>query len=171
MADHLLDGEHLVLRAHRHWVLLARSLWLPVALLTIAFVGDEALAGRVSLDIRVTFTLVALALAGLVAIVTWLQWAATSLTVTDQRVLLVSGVFSRVSKVIALDRVQDVSTRQGLTGRMLGYGTVEIDAAGTGGAETLDHVPRPAAVRDEIYVQSERLRRPPGPGAAAAPST
>src|SRR5205823_1864513 len=70
----------------------------------------------------------------------WLRWAEDSLTVTDQRVLLEEGVLVRSSRVIPLHRVQDVSTTQTLLGRILGYGTVEIDAAGTGGSERFAYV-------------------------------
>ena len=90
--------------------------------------------------------------------VAWIQWTANSFTLTDQRVILDAGFFNRSSKVIALDRVQDVSTRQGIPARLLGYGTVEIDSAGPSGAEVLDHVPGPHHFRDQVFVQAERLR-------------
>jgi hypothetical protein len=52
-----------------------------------------------------------------------------------------------------------------LLGRMLGYGRVEIDAAGAQGAEVLDHLPNPGAFRDQVFMQSERRR---GPAASPA---
>jgi uncharacterized membrane protein YdbT with pleckstrin-like domain len=64
-----------------------------------------------------------------------------------------------LSKVVPLDRVQDVSTRQSLLGRMSGYGTIEIDAAGPTGTEVLDYVPHPDELRDQIFAVSETLRR------------
>lgn len=162
MADKLLPGESLVAAVHRHWVVLVKQFAFPVALLAIAVIVDLAVAGA-SRDLKTVITLAALALAGLWAIVVWIQWASVSFTLTDQRVILTAGVFSRATKVIALDRVQDVSTRQTLLGRMLNYGRVEIDAAGASGAEYLDHVPGPGEFRDEVFVQAERRR-----GTAAA---
>jgi hypothetical protein len=41
---------------------------------------------------------------------------------------------------------------------MLGYGRVEVDAAGAQGAEVLDHLPNPGVFRDQVFVQSERRR-------------
>lgn len=160
-----MPGESLVRSAHRHWVLLLKELLFPVALLVLALVVDGAV-GALRQDVKVVLTLGALALGGLWAIVVWWQWASASFTITDQRVLLLSGVISRTTKVIALDRVQDVSTRQTILGRLLNYGTVEIDAAGVGGAEVLDHVPDPGDFRDEVFVQAERRR---GAAFAAAP--
>jgi hypothetical protein len=52
-------------------------------------------------------------------------------------------------------------------GRMLGYGRVEVDAAGAQGAEVLDHLPNPGAFRDQVFMQSEKRR---GGGPAAAPA-
>jgi uncharacterized membrane protein YdbT with pleckstrin-like domain len=61
--------------------------------------------------------------------------------------------------VIPLDRVQDVSTSQTVLGRILGYGTVEIDTAGTAGVETFGYVSRPDRVRDQVFVLSDRPGR------------
>jgi len=103
-------------------------------------------------------TLGAIAIAGLWLIVVWIRWQATSYTLTDQRIKIETGVFGRQSKMIPIDRVQDCTTRQSLVGRMLGYGRVEVDAAGAQGAEVLDHLPNPGIFRDQVFVQSERRR-------------
>ena len=160
-----MSGESLVRTAHRHWIVLVKQLLFPAALVVLAFVVDAAV-GALGRDPKLVLTLGALAVAGLWAIVVWWQWASASFTITDQRVLLLSGVINRTSKVIALDRVQDVSTRQSLLGRVFDYGTVEIDAAGASGAEALDHVPGPGDFRDEVFQQAERRRgstQPAGP--------
>lgn len=159
----LLPGESIILRRHRHWIVPARSLFWPILLLLVVGVLDHYLReSLVARDVKTVATLGALAVLGLWAIITWLRWNATSVTITDQRVMLDRGVLSRSSKIVPIDRVQDVSTRQSILGRILGYGTVEIDAAGSQGAELLDHVPDPNHFRDEVFVQSERLRRPAG---------
>jgi len=74
-------------------------------------------------------------------------------------VILEEGVFTRDSKVIALDRVQDVTTRQSLLGRILRYGIVEIDAAGARGAEMFEYCRSPELLRDQVFMLSEQLRR------------
>jgi uncharacterized membrane protein YdbT with pleckstrin-like domain len=158
MGQQLLDGENLVNELHRHWIVLARGLALPAALLVLAFLADLLLGSAIPRDVRLLLPLAAAAVAGIWLIVVWVRWNATSVTMTDRRVILASGVFGRQTKVIPLDRVQDVTTRQNLAGRMLGYGTVEIDAAGTSGAEVIDHLPAPTRLRDEVFVQTGRLR-------------
>jgi len=71
--------------------------------------------------------------------------------------------------MIPIDRVQDCTTKQSLFGRMLGYGRVEVDAAGAQGAEVLDHLPNPGIFRDQVFVQSEK-RRTGGPVVPSHPS-
>ena len=168
MADKLLPGESLITTAHRHWIVLVRQFAFPVALLVLVLLVDLAIKGP-SRDVKTVLSLAVLALAGLWTIVVWIQWASIRFTLTDQRVILQAGVFSRATKVIALDRVQDVSTRQSLIGRMLNYGRVEIDAAGASGAEMIDSIPAPGEFRDEVFVQAER-RRGTAPAPVAEPT-
>ncbi|HMJ38097.1 MAG TPA: hypothetical protein VK606_00945, partial [Verrucomicrobiae bacterium] len=59
------------------------------------------------------------------------------------------------------------TTKMSLLGRMLGYGRVEVDAAGAQGAEVLDHLPNPGSFRDQVFMQSEKRR---GVAPAGAPS-
>lgn len=167
----LLPGETVVMKRHRHWIVPARSLFWPVLLLVAVGLLDHFLKeSLVARDVKLVITLAAIALLGVWLIVTWLRWNGTSFTITDQRVILDRGVLSRTSKIVPIDRVQDVSTRIPIFGRILGYGTVEIDAAGSHGAELLDHVPGPDHFRDEVFVQSERLRRPAGGEPQPTPS-
>ena len=161
----LLPGETVVLRRHRHWVVPAKSLFWPVLLLALVVAGDLLLKNAlVARDVKTVATLAAVAILGIWLIVTWLRWNATSFTITDQRVILDVGVLSHSSKVIPIDRVQDVSTQQSIFGRVLGYGRVEIDAAGSQGAEVVAYLPSPGGFRDQVFMESERMRR-----AAAAP--
>lgn len=161
----LLPGETVVIKRHPHWVVPVKSMLIPTLLVILvaaadytfkdALMSDRALAH----DIKLIAALAAVAIFGLWAIVTWLRWNATSYTVTDQRVILDQGVLGRSSKIIPIDRVQDVSTRQSLFGRIFGYGTVEIDAAGARGAEVLEHLPGPNRFRDQVFVEAENFRR------------
>ena len=145
----------------KHWIVLVNGLWVPsvIGLVLLFIVFAIPSPNQVVADIRLLGSLIILVVWGAWAIVVYLQWSSASLTVTDQRVILEVGVFRRDSKVIALDRVQDVSTRQSLLGRVLRYGLVEIDAAGVQGAETFDYCRSPELLRDQVFMLSEQLRR------------
>jgi uncharacterized membrane protein YdbT with pleckstrin-like domain len=165
--SNLLPGENLILKDHPHWITLIKSLAFPVLLLIIVAVADFSFLYSSGHHIRTYLTLAAIALALLWLIVVWIRWQSITYTLTDQRIKIEMGVFGRSEKIIPIDRVQDCTTRQSILGRMLGYGRVEVDAAGAQGAEVLDHLPSPGEFRDQVFVQSEKRR---GGGSPAAPS-
>ena len=169
MGNDLLPGENLVLKDHPHWIVVVKSLIAPIILLIVAGVIDLTADHTGIPNFRTIVTLAAIAIAILWLIVVWIRWQSVAYTLTDQRIKIESGVFGRQSKMIPIDRVQDCTTKVSLVGRMLGYGRVEVDAAGAQGAEVLDHLPNPGVFRDQVFVQSER-RRGGGP-AAAQPHT
>jgi uncharacterized membrane protein YdbT with pleckstrin-like domain len=162
----LLPGENLVLKQHPHWITLVRSLTLPVVLVALVVIADITFLNT-SDPLRLYLTLIVVALALLWLIVVWIRWQSITYTLTDQRIKLESGVFGRQEKVIPIDRVQDCTTRMSLFGRMLGYGRVEVDAAGAQGAEILDYLPNPGDFRDQVFVHSEKRRG--GPESAPPP--
>jgi uncharacterized membrane protein YdbT with pleckstrin-like domain len=167
MPSELLPGENLVLKAHQHWIVIVKSLVIPVVLLVIAGVVDLFVKSGTGIPhFRTIVSLAAIAIAGVWLIVVWIRWQSTAFTLTDQRIKIDTGVFGRSSKTIPIDRIQDATTKQTLFGRMLGYGRVEVDAAGAQGAEVLDHLPNPGAFRDQVFMLSERRRG----GASGAPA-
>src|SRR2546422_8120843 len=168
----LLPGENLVLRDHPHWITVVKSLVVPAVLLVVAIVADFTLLGPgyglYVPKLRTFLTIGVVALALLWFIVVWIRWKSITYTLTDQRITIQAGVFSRQEKIIPIDRVQDCTTRQSLIGRILGYGRVEVDAAGAQGAEVLDHLPKPGDFRDQVFVQSEKRRGGVAPSAPSA---
>jgi uncharacterized membrane protein YdbT with pleckstrin-like domain len=170
----LLPGETLVLKDHPHWVTIAGSLILPVVLVIAVAILDFTLlspniqAGVYVPHLRTYLSLGVVALALLWLIAVWIGWRSITYTLTDQRIMIETGVFSRNEKIIPIDRVQDCTTRQSLIGRILGYGRVEVDAAGAQGAEVLQYLPKPGEFRDQVFVQTEKRR---GGGTPAAPSS
>lgn len=176
MTSELLPGENLIIEAHPHWIVIVKYLLPPAVLLVIVAIADLTFLEPINQPtwitmqhFRVYVTLVAIAIAGVWLIVVWIRWQSTTYTLTDQRIRIETGVFGRQSKMIPIDRIQDCTTKQSLLGRMIGYGRVEVDAAGAQGAEVLDHMPNPGAFRDQVFVQSER-RRGGAPAAPANPS-
>ena len=167
MAGELLPGENLIMKVHQHWIFVVKSVLIPVALLILVVVSDFTFIPSLKVsNLALFLTLGVVALALLWLIVVWIRWQSTSYTLTDQRIKIESGVFGRQSKMIPIDRIQDCTTRMSLIGRMLGYGRVEVDAAGAQGAEVLEHLPSPGTFRDQVFVQSERRR-----GAPSSPAT
>ena len=171
--SNLLPGENLVLKQHPHWVTVVGSVFLPavlvvaVAILDFTLLSPNIQAGIYVPHLRTFLSLGVAALALIWLIAVWISWQSIVYSLTDQRIMIQSGVFSRQEKIIPIDRVQDCTTRQTLIGRIFGYGRAEIDAAGAQGAEVLQYLPKPGEFRDQVFVLSEKRR---GGGIAAAPS-
>src|SRR6202171_3937765 len=171
--SNLLPGENLVYRPPPPGTVVVKSVWVPIVLVVLVLIADFTFlrenynSWNLPLHFRTYLTLAVIAFAGLWLIVVWIRWQSTAYTLTDQRIKIETGVFGRQEKVIPIDRIQDCTTRMSLLGRMLGYGRVEIDAAGAQGAEVLDHLPTPGSFRDQVFIQSEKRR---GGGPLATPA-
>lgn len=169
----LLPGENLVVKDHPHWITLVGSLILPAVLVIAVAIADFTIFSPNNVNsiyvphLRTFLSLGVAALALVWLIVVWIGWRSVTYTLTDQRITIETGIFSRQEKIIPIDRVQDCTTRQSLFGRVLGFGRVEVDAAGARGAEVLDYLPNPGAFRDQVFMQSEKRRG----GTSASPSS
>src|SRR5439155_581629 len=62
--------------------------------------------------------------------------------------------------LLPVDRIQDLTTFQGIWGRTWGFGDIELESAGRDSAEVLSMVPRPQQLRNAIFSQIEARRRP-----------
>ncbi len=96
-----------------------------------------------------------------------LGWRYRTCTLTTHRIVMASGVLSRVTQSIALDRVQDVVVRRPLGARLIGSGTLEISSAGRDGVEVLSVIPHAERFSAEVLQAIEDHRRR-GAGAGAA---
>jgi uncharacterized membrane protein YdbT with pleckstrin-like domain len=59
-----------------------------------------------------------------------LRWS-DEFVVTNKRIIVKTGIFSRRTLEMNLNKIESVNVDQGIMGRMLGYGTITI--IGTGG--------------------------------------
>ncbi|MHB8509655.1 MAG: PH domain-containing protein [Candidatus Dormibacteria bacterium] len=161
----LIPGEALLLQVNRHAVALVGRCW-KVALGALALVvaGGLLPLGDASLRNLRWFILLGVVLVALVYIdIQFIIWRSETYTLTDQRVILKRGVIGKFSRSISLSRVQDVTTSQRLFGRLLNYGTVEVESAGHDGAEVLTCIPDPGHFRNVLF---ERLHPDLGPGSS-----
>ena len=159
-ARDLLPGERILASSSRHWVVLLRPIATTIFAVAIALVILTLLP--ISGELRLLLMLGAiLVLLGVLNLYYW-RWRAHEYVLTDQRVILNEGIVSKFSRSIAIDRIQDLTTFQGLWGRTWGFGDIELETAGREGAELLSTVPRPQQLRNAIFGQIETRRRQGG---------
>ena len=77
-------------------------------------------------------------------------WQATYFTVTDTRMILVSGFAVRKVAMMPLARVTDMSFQRSALGRLLGYGEFIVESAGEEQAlRSIDFLPYP----EQLYLE------------------
>jgi len=146
----LNDNEEVVLDLRPHWLfLVGPSAALAVAVTAAIVVSNWTTRGVVLIPLLVV---VLVTLGWFLLRVA--SWAATTLVVTNHRLVLRSGVLRR-GRELALDRIDDLTITRGLLARMLGAGDLLIESVGEGSQESFVGCPHPRRVRDEIHHQME----------------
>lgn len=156
----LQDDEDLVLVIRMKWVRLV----VPILVLILAFVAAMAivvyLPQSVSFALR-SYASVAVLVIGLgYFLYKWILWREEFIIITSKRVVLERGVFSRTTREIPLNKINDVLCRQSVLGRLLHYGNLEIASANATLPEILSAVPDPLSMRSTLASASVRSSVP-----------
>ncbi|HEY2705464.1 MAG TPA: PH domain-containing protein, partial [Candidatus Dormibacteraeota bacterium] len=166
----LLQDEREIRVARQHW-----SIFIPVvggclvvvaALAALIAVAPSQVSGVALGSVKSFVLVLGLAAVALILTVRWLRWHYTTFTLTDRRVVVGTGVLSRHTESIALDRVQDTAVRQSLVARIFRAGDVEIESAGRDGSEVLARIHDPQGFSNDLLnaVEAHRTGRPYGAG-------
>ncbi|MHA3705136.1 PH domain-containing protein, partial [Jatrophihabitans sp. YIM 134969] len=148
---YLLESERLVFAVRRHSAVLAGA---TSVFLVLVLVAAVLLAFSGGSDVIATTGLIVL-----LAALAWYGWKVgdwwvEKFTVTDRRVLLVSGLLTRRVAIMPLRKVTDLTFERSITGRLLGYGAFVMESAGQQQAlSRVDYLPRPEA----LYLQMSDL--------------
>lgn len=143
----LTDDEEIVREFHPHWrVLLMAGLWVVVGLAVIV-IGTMASSGTAH---WVWIGLGVLAILGF-AVPRVVSWRFRLYVLTTERIVVRDGVISRGSIEIPLENINNVLFNQTVVERLLGYGDVLIESAGSQGQSRLEDIPDPEAFQSEVY--------------------
>lgn len=90
---------------------------------------------------------------------TAIRWRSIHYLITSEEIYVKSGIVSRSVHNTRLEEVQNTSFTQSWLGRLLGYGDIAIDTAGTGGKEIVfTSVPQPREVLEMITRQLDEAK-------------
>ncbi|MFD0856522.1 PH domain-containing protein [Actinomadura adrarensis] len=140
---YLLPHETQVITVRRH----PAVLMMPVGLV----LGGLIIAGVVSN----TVTAVTWIWWGWLILLAWFvwrvaEWSVDYFVITNQRMLLTTGLITRKVAMMPLAKVTDMSFRRTITGRMLGYGDFILESAGQDQAlDVVDYLPYP----EQLYLE------------------
>jgi membrane protein YdbS with pleckstrin-like domain len=150
----------------RHWIQVARRLIIGVvATLVLGYLAGF-FASKQQPTVLTVLVIIWLLVMGWVL---WdvAEWYYDRFVLTNKRVMLVEGIIARKVAMMPLARVTDMKYTQTALGRVLGYGTFEIESAGQDQAlRNVPNLPNPTdlylQVVEEMYEPeaSEARRRP-----------
>lgn len=154
MADagrYLLPTERVEVQIRRHWAVLAGDTLQTVLLLVVGVLLARVLSSVGFAEMVAVYFCVFV-----VARWAWqlVDWNHETLIVTDKRLLLLTGIFSRKVAIMPLVKVTDLTFYRSSTGLLLGYGKFIVESAGQDQAlSEIDYVPQP----EQLYIQISSL--------------
>lgn len=92
----------------------------------------------------------------------WLQNIATTYELTDQRLIIRTGIFNKKTDEIELYRVKDVTVTYSLINQWADIGAISItssDPTTQGGTLVLRDIPRARAIREELRTLVDNARQ------------
>ena len=161
----LADGEVVVRRARQHWLALvpeARRAWLLLLIGIVALVAGLYVANGAAPwpTIGSGLSLVALAalLIGIVdAAYHVARWRAQDYVVTNRRVVLVEGILNKRAADSSLEKINDAILTQGVLGRILGFGDLDILTASESAIDHFRIIAQASAFKREMLNQKHAL--------------
>jgi uncharacterized membrane protein YdbT with pleckstrin-like domain len=161
--SNLVPGETVIYQTRLHWIVMLGHIFIGCVLLGLPGVLLLYYAfSQHGMDINALHLTegggVALLVCGAVVILTGMvRRGATEMAVTNRRVVIKTGLMSRKTIEMLLNKVESIEVSETTCGRMLGYGTIVM--IGTGGTSDPFHqVAHPLEFRNQVQQQIEKLR-------------
>jgi uncharacterized membrane protein YdbT with pleckstrin-like domain len=161
--SNLVPGEQVIYETRLHWIVMLPHIFvgglllaLPGALLLFYALGQTGIETR-NLPIMEGGAAVLLLAGVVVMLVGMVRRNATEMAVTNRRVVIKTGLASRKTIEMLLNKVESIEVSETAVGRTLGYGTVVM--IGTGGtSEPFHKVAHPLDFRSQVQQQIEKLK-------------
>lgn len=150
------ENEQILLRARKHWSVLAGNIVLEIVLIAVLIVAIIALPPLVAFPVApLGFFLVLVPLVGMTR--DFMIWYNRQYIVTNRRVIQTSGVFRKDVVDSSLEKVNDVKLSQSFWGRLFDYGDIEILTASEVGANVFRSIGQPIKFKTAMLNAKEHL--------------
>jgi hypothetical protein len=162
--SNLVPGETVIYQTRLHWIVMLGHMIVGIFLLALpgAVLLYYAFA-HTEIDPRTLQIMkiggIALIVGGVIVIlVGMVRRSATEMAVTNRRVVIKTGLASRKTIEMMLNKVESIEVSEPAAGRMLGYGSIVV--IGTGGTpEPFHKMAHPLEFRSQVQQQIEKLPR------------
>jgi hypothetical protein len=162
--SNLVPGETVIYQTRLHWIVMLGHMIVGIFLLALpgAVLLYYAFA-HTEIDPRTLQIMkiggIALIVGGVIVIlIGMVRRSATEMAVTNRRVVIKTGLASRKTIEMMLNKVESIEVSEPAAGRMLGYGSIVV--IGTGGTpEPFHKMAHPLEFRSQVQQQIEKLAR------------
>jgi uncharacterized membrane protein YdbT with pleckstrin-like domain len=146
----LLPDEKILFRTRKHFmVFFFPAAWVLFSVYAVTFMQSNPIL--IKLDW----------VPWLIALLLWsqvaLDWVSSEFAVTNKRVMMREGFFTRHTNEMRISAISQVNVDQSLIGQMLNYGTVSINAFGAYDAFSM--VAHPFTFQKYVNEQLDKLTR------------
>jgi len=147
----LTDDEQIVDQFRPHWKVLLPAILSAMGSAALAGVAIAALDPPWRWYVVGTLVLIWLVL----AIRSVFAWWFTNYVLTTERIIVRRGMIARTGVEIPLENVTNVLFSQTVLERLLRYGDVVLESAGSQGQSELHDIPDPEGFQSEVYAARE----------------
>jgi uncharacterized membrane protein YdbT with pleckstrin-like domain len=151
----LTPDEQIVHQFRPHWKVLLPALGWALLFAVVVGIAFAALEDRREAWMPWTVLGIAVLLWLVLSAKAILAWVFTNYVLTSERIIVRKGMIARSGTEIPLENINNVLFSQRVLERMLGYGDVIVESAGSMGQSVLDNIPDPEAFQSEIYATRE----------------
>jgi uncharacterized membrane protein YdbT with pleckstrin-like domain len=143
---HLLPHERQVLTVRFHPAVLLKPVAITLGALAVALVVSIL---PIEVVVKLIVWLLFLGVLGWLGVQVW-TWLEDYFVVTSQRLIMTTGLINRTVNMMPLGKVNDMSFRRSLTGRILGYGEFVVESAGK---DQVFHTISPLTYPEQLYLE------------------
>lgn len=149
----LAPDEHVQFQMRPHW----RALLGPILILVgTVFIGSFLIASAPWPWLQ---WVVGAGMALLIlwpALVGFLRWVTTDYVFTNRRIIVRSGILTKRGRDVPLSKINNVSFEVPFLGRILNYGTLDIQSAGENEGLRIEDVPDVEDIQRDVYELTEK---------------
>jgi uncharacterized membrane protein YdbT with pleckstrin-like domain len=135
--------EKIIFKVHPHW------LYVAIPEFTLTFLGMFFFLFAYALLPKRILILVVIAIL-FAMLILFLDWICINYYLTDLRLIEERGIIGKRIMMAPLDKVQDITCKFGIFGRIFGFGDLEIESAGTYGKIVFSFIANPRKRKEEI---------------------
>lgn len=153
----LLPDEKIVFKTNPHWLFIAVPVFTIFLFWLFYFLFACPFISVVDFNGPEFFCYILVSFASLfLIIILYLDWRFNRLYLTNLRLIKESRVIGKRFMTISLDMIEDITCNYGIFGRILGFGDLAIESAGTYGKMVFKGVPSPKKIKYRI--ENQRVR-------------